>query len=100
VAAGLADKCTVQMAYAIGVVEPVSLMIDTHHTGILHDTVIEDAVNSVFDLTPAGIIQSLDLQRPIYAQTAAYDHFGRNIPTFSWERADKVECLRKYFHLM
>ncbi len=100
VAAGLADKCTVQIAYAIGVVEPVSLMIDTHHTGILHDTVIEDAVNCVFDLTPAGIIQSFDLQRPIYAQTAAYGHFGRNIPTFSWERTDKVECLRKYFHLM
>jgi S-adenosylmethionine synthetase len=99
VAAGLANRCTVQIAYAIGVVEPVSLMIDTHHTGILHDSVVEDAVSTVFDLTPAGIIQALNLRRPIYAQTAAYGHFGRNLPEFTWERTDQVECLRNFFYL-
>ncbi len=92
-AAGLGKRCTVQIAYAIGVAEPVSLMIDSHHTGIPHDSVVEDAVNSIFDLTPAGIIQFLNLRRPIYAQTAAYGHFGQNLPAFTWERTDQVERL-------
>ena len=94
VAAGLANRCTVQVAYAIGVAEPVSLMVDTHRTGILHDSIVEDAVNSVFNLTPAGIIQSLNLRRPIYALTSVYGHFGRNLPEFTWERTDQVERLR------
>ncbi len=86
VAAGLANRCTVQIAYAIGVAEPVSVMIDTHGTGIVDEGEITD----VFDLTPAGIIKSLNLQRPIYAQTAAYGHFGRDLPGFTWERCDRV----------
>ncbi len=100
VAAKLASRCTVQIAYAIGVAEPVSLTIDTHRTGILHDSIVEDAVTSIFDLTPAGIIHSLNLRRPIYAQTAAYGHFGWNLPSYSWERTDQVEHLHNYFHLI
>ncbi len=96
VAAGLANRCTVQIAYAIGVSEPVSLMVDTHGTGILHDSVIEDAVNSIFDLTPTGIIRSLALQHPIYEQTATYGHFGRDLPEFTWERTDRIEQLRNF----
>ena len=90
VAAGLARRCTVQIAYAIGVVEPTSLMVDTHGTGIVAEPLIENAVRSVFDLSPGGIIRDLDLRRPIYSATAAYGHFGRDLPTFTWEETNRV----------
>lgn len=93
VAAGLARQCTVQIAYAIGMVEPVSLLVDTHGTGVVEDAVIEDAVREVFDLTPAGIIRTLDLRRPIYTKTSAYGHFGRLDPGFTWERTNQAERL-------
>ncbi len=91
VGAGLARRCTVQMAYAIGVPEPVSLLVDTAETGIVPDHHLEAAVRRIFDLTPRGIIERLDLRRPIYRQTAAYGHFGRE--AFPWERLDAVEEL-------
>ncbi len=94
VAAGLADKCEVQVAYAIGVAKPVSLMVNTSGTGKLPDESIAEIVLSVFDLRPKGIIQSLDLLRPIYGKTASYGHFGREEPEFTWEALDKVEALR------
>lgn len=93
VAAGLAERCEIQLAYAIGVPFPVSVMIDTFGTGKADETSITNAVNTVFDLTPAGIIKTLDLCRPIYQQTAAYGHFGRN--QFPWEKTDKIESLKK-----
>jgi S-adenosylmethionine synthetase len=93
VAAKLARRCTVQIAYAIGVAEPVSLYIDTHGTGVVADAAIEDAVREVFDLTPAGIIRALDLRRPIYTETSAYGHFGRLDSNFSWERTNQAEHL-------
>jgi S-adenosylmethionine synthetase len=95
VAAGLARRAEVQLAYAIGVAEPVSVMVDTFETGIIPDEQMTDLVRSVFSLTPRGIIESLDLRRPIYRLTAAYGHFGRSEPTFTWERSDKAEALRK-----
>lgn len=95
VAAGLARRCTVQISYAIGMAEPVSLFIDTHCTGSILDSIIEDAVRDVFDLTPAGIIRTLDLCRPIYAQTAAYGHFGRESLGFTWELTDGMDKLRQ-----
>lgn len=94
VAAGLADKCEVQLAYAIGVARPVSVMVDTFGTGKVADEKIEELVNANFDLRPAGIIKTLDLRRPIYRQTAAYGHFGRNDLDVPWERTDKVDALR------
>ncbi|HEC12721.1 MAG TPA: methionine adenosyltransferase [Acidiferrobacteraceae bacterium] len=94
VAAGLADRCEVQVAYAIGVAEPVSLMVDTFGTGVIDEADIENLVREHFDLRPKGIIQSLDLLRPIYRNTAAYGHFGRTEPEFSWERTDKADTLR------
>jgi len=90
IAAGLADKCEVQIAYAIGVAEPVSIMIDTFGTGKVSEDKIEAKVRNVFDMTPSGIIRTLDLKRPIYLKTAAYGHFGRNEPEFTWERIDKA----------
>ena len=93
VAAGLAERCEVQLAYAIGVPFPVSVMIDTFDTGKEFEHVIADAVRKVFDLTPGGIVKSLNLKSPIYRQTAAYGHFGRE--NFPWEKTDKVEALRK-----
>jgi S-adenosylmethionine synthetase len=96
VAAGLADKCDVQIAYAIGVSKPVSVMVDTHGTGKVPDEKITEAVKKVFDMTPKGIIQQLKLRRPIYRKTAVYGHFGRDDPDFTWERTDKVDELRKY----
>ena len=96
VASGLADKCDVQIAYAIGVSKPVSVMVDTHGTGKVPDEKITEAVKKVFDMTPKGIIEHLKLRRPIYQKTATYGHFGRNDPDFTWERTDKVEELRKY----
>src|SRR6266436_8697149 len=95
VAAGLARRAEVQLAYAIGVAEPVSVMVDTFETGIIPDEQLTDVVRAVFSLTPRGIIESLDLRRPIYRPTAAYGHFGRSEPTFTWERSDKAEALRK-----
>ncbi len=94
VAAGLADKCEVQVAYAIGVAKPVSVMVETFGTGKIDDTKIEALVNRHFDLRPKAIIQSLDLLRPIYRNTAAYGHFGRTEPDFSWERTDKADALK------
>jgi S-adenosylmethionine synthetase len=91
VAAGLAERCTLQIAYAIGVAEPVSLLVDTHGTGLVADSVLERAIGEVFDLTPRGIIQTLNLRRPIYRQTAAYGHFGRQ--GFSWEDTNAVTRL-------
>jgi S-adenosylmethionine synthetase len=93
VAAGLADKCEVQIAYAIGVAEPVSIMVDTFGTGKVVEETIEDKVGKSFDMKPAGIIKMLDLKRPIYKRTAAYGHFGRNEPSFTWEKIDKVSSL-------
>jgi len=96
VAAGLADKCEIQLSYAIGVATPTSVMIDTFGTGKIADEVLEKAVRENFDLRPAGIIKMLDLRRPIYKQTAAYGHFGRNDLDLPWERTDKAEMLKKY----
>jgi S-adenosylmethionine synthetase len=96
VAAGLADKCDVQIAYAIGVSKPVSVMVNTYGTGKIPDEKITEAVKTVFDMTPKGIIEQLKLRRPIYRKTAVYGHFGRDDPEFTWERTDKVEALRKY----
>jgi len=94
VAAGLADRCEVQVAYAIGVAKPVSLMVDTYGTGKISDEKIVDLIRKHFDLRPKGIIQSLDLLRPIYSKTAAYGHFGRDEPEFTWENTDKASALR------
>ena len=95
VAAGLAKRVEVQLAYAIGVARPVSIMIDTFGTGVIPEEKISQIVSEIFDLRPAGIIKMLDLRRPIYRKTAAYGHFGRNDPDFTWERLDKVELLRE-----
>lgn len=93
VAAGLAERCEVQLAYAIGVPFPVSVMVQTFGTGAVADSVIADAVKEVFDCTPAGIIKTLDLKKPVYLPTAAYGHFGRS--EFSWEKTDKLDALKK-----
>ncbi|MBI4550366.1 MAG: methionine adenosyltransferase [Candidatus Omnitrophica bacterium] len=95
VAAGFAKRCEIQVAYAIGVREPVSVMVNTFSTGRVADEVLEKAIRKVFDFTPAGIIQTLDLRRPIYRQTAAYGHFGREEKDFTWERLDAVKALQK-----
>jgi S-adenosylmethionine synthetase len=97
VAAGLANHCTVQLAYVIGVVEPFSLMVNIHSGGKVSEGAIVKAVRSIFQLTPAGMIKMLDLRRPIYKQTAAYGHFGRELPDFTWEKTDKVAELKAYF---
>ncbi|MEH7224174.1 methionine adenosyltransferase [Bacillus sp. JJ1566] len=94
VAAGLADKCEVQLAYAIGVAQPVSISVDTFGTGTVSEDVLVELVRDNFDLRPAGIIKMLDLRRPIYKQTAAYGHFGRNDLDVPWERTDKAETLK------
>ena len=96
VAAGYAKRCMVQLAYAIGVAEPVSLLVDTYATGTESDEKLEDRVRCSFRLTPRGIIESLDLRRPIYRKTAAYGHFGRAEPEFTWERTDQAEKLAAY----
>ena len=95
VAAGLAARCEVQVSYAIGVAEPTSIMVNTFGTGTLPDEEIVRRVRAVFDLTPYGIIEMLDLIRPIYSATAVYGHFGREEPAFSWEKTDRVEALRQ-----
>ena len=94
VAAGLADRCEVQLAYAIGVAEPVSILVQTEGTGRISDAALSKLVREHFDLTPRGIIESLNLRRPIYKATAAYGHFGRSEDTFTWEKTDKAEALR------
>jgi S-adenosylmethionine synthetase len=94
VAAGLAERCTVQLAYAIGVAEPVSVLVDTDNTAQIPEDKLSDIVRANFKLTPRGIIESLDLRRPIYKKTAAFGHFGRTEPEFTWERTDKANALR------
>jgi len=96
VAAKLAKQCTVQLAYAIGVAKPVSVLVDTQGSGVVPDAVISRAVEKVIDLTPKGIIKALKLRRPIYQKTASYGHFGRNDMGFPWEKTDKVNELIKY----
>jgi len=95
VAAGLADRCEVQLAYAIGVAEPVSLYVNTFETNKIPEKDIEELVRKNFNMKPSGIISTLDLKRPIYKKTAAYGHFGRNEPEFSWEKTDKASILKK-----
>ena len=95
VAAGLADKCLVQLAYAIGVAEPVSVLVDTSGTGKVDDERLSEIVRGHFKLTPKGIIETLNLRRPIYKKTAAFGHFGRTEPEFTWERTDKADAMRK-----
>ena len=94
VAAGLAKKCQIELAYAIGVARPVSVLIDTFGTGVISDEAIAAAVEKVFDLRPTAIIRALDLRRPIYRQTAAYGHFGRTDVDLPWEHVDKVDALK------
>lgn len=96
VAAGLADKCEIQLSYAIGVARPTSINVDTFGTGKLSDTKLVELIRENFDLRPAGIIRMLDLRRPIYKQTAAYGHFGRTDLDLPWEKTDKAEELKKY----
>lgn len=96
VAAGLAKRCELQLSYAIGVSQPTSIMVETFNTGVVSDEVIIKAINEMFDLTPKGIISSLNLKRPIYKQTAAYGHFGRTDLDLPWEKLDKVDELKKY----
>lgn len=95
VAAGLADRVGVQIAYAIGIAQPVSIMVDTFGTGKVKEELIEELIRAHFKLTPKGMIEQLDLLRPIYKKTACYGHFGRTEPEFTWERTDKAEILRK-----
>ena len=95
VAAGLADRCEIQVSYAIGVAEPTSISVNTFGTGKLSDTEIVNLIRTHFDLRPGGLIQMLNLKRPIYRQTAAYGHFGRELPDFTWEKTDKAEALKK-----
>ncbi|MBX9849627.1 MAG: methionine adenosyltransferase domain-containing protein, partial [Rhodocyclaceae bacterium] len=94
VAAGLADKCLVQISYAIGVAQPTSIMVTTYGTGKVSDEKITELVKKHFDLRPKGIVQMLNLLRPIYQNTAAYGHFGREEPDFTWEATDKAAALK------
>ncbi len=96
VASGLASKCEIELAYAIGVATPISVLVNTHGTGKLSDEKLEEIIKNEFDLTPSGIIRTLDLRRPIYRKTAAYGHFGRKDPDFTWEITNKTEDLKKY----
>jgi S-adenosylmethionine synthetase len=95
VAAGVSERCEVQLAYAIGIAEPVSIMVDTFGTGVVESQKVVQAIRDIFELTPQGIIKSLNLRRPIFRKTAAYGHFGRNDPDFYWEKTDKVDDIRK-----
>ena len=95
VAAGLAERCGIQVAYAIGVAKPVSLMVETFGTGKMPDEELVKRLQQVFDFTPAGIIETLDLRRPVYRKTASYGHFGRELPEFTWEKTDRVKELKK-----
>lgn len=98
VAAGLASKCEVQIAYAIGVAKPISIMVDTFNTSDVSEDKIEEKVQEIFDTSPAGIIKTLDLKRPIYKKTSAYGHFGRSDVNFKWEQADKIDLLKPLLH--
>jgi S-adenosylmethionine synthetase len=95
VAAGMAEKCLVQLAYAIGVADPVSVLVDTGGTGLLRESKLSELIREHFRLTPKGIIEDLNLRRPIYKKTAAYGHFGREDEAFTWEATDKAERLRE-----
>lgn len=99
VASGICDRATLQIAYAIGVVEPVSILVDTHGTSRVDESKIAACVREFFRLTPKGIIESLDLLKPIYRKTASYGHFGRELPGFTWEKTDKAEVIKDYFSL-
>jgi len=99
VAAGVCDKATIQIAYAIGVVQPVSIMVDTHGTGQIEEDKIESCIKELFDLSPKGIIKSLDLLRPIYRKTASYGHFGREDKEFTWEQTNRVKEIKNYLNL-
>ena len=92
----MCDKVTIQIAYAIGVIQPVSIMVDTHNTAKVEESKIEQCIKDIFDLSPAGIIKSLDLLKPRYRQTAAYGHFGREEENFTWEKTNKVNEIRAY----
>jgi S-adenosylmethionine synthetase len=98
VAAGLASKCEVQIAYAIGVAKPISIMVDTFNTSNISEDKIEEKVQDIFDTSPAGIIKTLDLKRPIYKKTSAYGHFGRSDVNFKWEQTDKINLLEPLLH--
>ncbi|MEA1920846.1 MAG: methionine adenosyltransferase [Campylobacterota bacterium] len=99
VASGACERATIQVAYAIGVVKPVSIMVNTHGTGLVSEDKIEACINDLFDLTPKGIIDTLDLFRPIYRKTASYGHFGRELPEFTWEKTDKADAIKEYLSL-
>ena len=99
VAAGACDRTTIQIAYAIGVVQPVSIMVDTHGTGNVDENKIQECIKELFDLSPKGIIESLDLLRPIYRKTATYGHFGREDDGFTWEKTNRVDEIKKYLDL-
>lgn len=99
VASGACDKATVQVAYAIGVVEPVSILVNSHGSGKVGDDKLEKCVRELFKLTPKGIIESLDLLRPIYRKTSTYGHFGRELPEFSWEKTDKVAAIKDFLKI-
>lgn len=99
VASGACERATIQVAYAIGVVKPISIMVNTHGTAVVDEEKIENCVKELFNLTPRGIIESLNLLRPIYRQTAAYGHFGRELENFTWEKTDKVDAIRAYLGL-
>ena len=99
VASGVCDKATIQLAYAIGVVEPVSIMVNTEGSSKVDDEKLEKCIREVFALTPKGIIEELDLLRPIYLKTASYGHFGRELPEFTWEKTDKVDNIKEYFRI-
>ena len=96
VAAGLANKCEIQLSYAIGVAELISIMVDTFETGVISDTQLVEIIRQNFELSSVGIIESLDLRRPIYKQTSAYGHFGRDDIKLPWENTDKIEILKQY----
>src|SRR5690606_4626856 len=97
--AELAKRCTLQISYAIGVADPAPLLVDTHDTGVVDDASLEQAIRRLFDLTPAGIINTLGLHHPIYRQTATYGHFGRRDIKLPWEQTPKVDALRAAFHM-
>ncbi len=99
VASGACERATIQVSYAIGVVKPISIMVNAHGTAVVDEAKIEACVKELFDLTPKGIIDTLDLLRPIYRKTAAYGHFGREEPEFTWEKTDKVDVIREYLGL-
>lgn len=99
VAAGACDKITIQIAYAIGIVQPVSIMVNTHNTEVVKEEKIEECIKDLFDLSPKGIIKSLDLLRPIYRKTASYGHFGRDEDVFSWEKTDRIDEIKSYLGL-